>query len=336
MKIPGLKTAKNLSRWLRARILGGALILGYHRIASTSGDVYEVCVSPEHFDEHLDILRKYTQPISLSRLVQNLKEGSLPPKSVAITFDDGYADNLYFAKPLLEKYEIPATVFVCTGYAGREFWWDELERLVMSSRADLHTFHLEMGKSRFQWNQPAVSRDAKSPGDVSLRRQFRHELYLYLLDLDIDDQNKALEMIRNWSGVSSDGTSPLRALDHAELLRLGQGGLVELGAHTRNHLMLPRLPLGRQRDEIVSGKQDLETLLGQPVDGFAYPNGRSTEDAKRFVREAGFAYACTSLHDVVGTGSDLHELTRFWQGDVGGDKFMRNLKLWMRISGAYA
>ena len=57
MRIPGLKTAKAVSRWVQARILGGALILGYHRVASVNRDTYEVCVTPEHFTEHMQALR---------------------------------------------------------------------------------------------------------------------------------------------------------------------------------------------------------------------------------------------------------------------------------------
>ena len=78
MRIPGLKTAKAFSRWVQARILGGALILGYHRVADVTWDEYENCVTPEHFAEHMDVLVKYLNPISLSKLVQHLKDGSKP------------------------------------------------------------------------------------------------------------------------------------------------------------------------------------------------------------------------------------------------------------------
>jgi peptidoglycan/xylan/chitin deacetylase (PgdA/CDA1 family) len=333
MRIPGVKTAKTFSRWLQARVLGGAIILGYHRVANVSLDEYDVCITPQHFEEHMDVVRKFTHPISLSKLVQHLKVGSLPAKSVAVTFDDGYADTLYQAKPVLEKYQIPATVFVCTGYAGKEFWWDELARLVMSSRQDPRALRLRGGESSFQWNQPIVSSDAKSPKDASLRRKFRHSLYHFLLQLDVDERDNAMKMIRDWSALSFDKSSNHRAMNCAELLKLAEGGLVDLGAHTVTHPMLPRLAIERQKQEIILSKQDLETLLGRQVAGFAYPNGRATDDTRRIVKEAGFAYACTSLRDVVRPGGDSYELTRFWQEDVDGDKFMQNLSLWMTMQG---
>jgi peptidoglycan/xylan/chitin deacetylase (PgdA/CDA1 family) len=326
MRFPGIKTAKTFSRWLQARVFGGVLILGYHRVAMEAHDLYEVCVAPDHFSEHMEIVNKYAHPIGLAEMVQRLRVGSLPAKSMAVTFDDGYADNLYNAKPILEKYEIPATVFVCTGYTGRDFWWDELERLVMASQVDFSALRLQLGESQFTWNQ----RKGSSDTDADIRRKFCRALYNFLLTLDVEEQNVALNTIRSWSGASSQAATS-RALTREELLQLADGGLVELGAHTRHHPTLPELSLERQTEEIVSSKQDLEMWLGKKVDGFAYPNGRANGNAKRIVREAGFAFACSSKQDVIRPGTDLYELTRFWQRDVDGDRFLRALHLWMKM-----
>jgi peptidoglycan/xylan/chitin deacetylase (PgdA/CDA1 family) len=331
MKLAGAKTAKQFTRWLQARFSGGALILGYHRI-SVQGDFYEVCVSPENFAEHLHELRKRTHPIRLSKLVQHLRDGSLPDKAVAITFDDGYTDNLYAAKPLLEKYEIPATVFICTGYMGREFWWDELERLVTCSQTDLGALRLHAGGKQFEWHGANMSLKAEEP---AVRHKFCRALYHFLLSLDVGEQNNAMGLIRSWCKVSPPEISTqraIRAMTEHELLQLVDGGLIELGAHTRHHPMLPQLSFERQREEIESSKKDLETLLGKRIAGFSYPNGRATMDAKRLIQEMGFAYACTSLHDVVRPRSDVYELTRFWQQDLNGDQFVKRLNRWMRMS----
>jgi peptidoglycan/xylan/chitin deacetylase (PgdA/CDA1 family) len=329
MKIPGVKTAKAASRWVRARILGGALILGYHRISRPEADPYDNCVSPEHFAEHLDALRRWTNPLRLSQLVNHLKSGSLPPRSVAVTFDDGYVDNLEHAKPLLETYDIPATVFVSTGYKGREFWWDELDRLVMFSSADPGSLRLETGAGRFQQKPHSRGKEAEYPRQDTDRRQFARELYTFLLALDVEDLQRAMDTIRIWSALPS-ARDAVRAMDPNELKRLADSGLIELGSHTCNHLFLPRLSLERQREEILAGKQELETVLGKPVAGFAYPNGQFTEETRQIVREAGFAYACTSLQDVVRPETDLYDLTRFWQRDVDGDKFISGLNLWLK------
>lgn len=325
MRIPGIKTAKTFSRWLRARLLGGALILAYHRIESVATDEYGVCVTPQHFGEQMEVLSKHTHPMNLRELVRQLKEGSVHPKTVAVTFDDGYADNLYQAKPILERYAIPATIFACTGYAGKEFWWDELARLVNVSNSKFEALYLQVGGKRFVWDQPKGSRVP----DSNLRTKFQQALYHFLLPWDIAEQSHAMNTIRNWSGVSPI-ESTARAMTCDELIQITEDGLVEIGAHTRHHPMLPALPLERQRDEIFSSKRDLEVLLNRQVDGFAYPNGISTLDTKRIVGEAGFLFACTSLQDVVRPANDQYALTRFWQKDADGETFSRGLYLWMK------
>lgn len=328
MRLPGAKTAKTFSRVLRARILGGALILGYHRVSTVENDVYQVCVSPENFSGQMQALRAYAYPISLSKLVQSLKQNILAPKSVAVTFDDGYADNLYVAKPILEKFDIPATVFICSGYMGREFWWDELYRIVLSSQADTRALRLPVGRTQFKWDPPRGSSEMDNP---EVHRQFRDALYHFLLSLDVEDQNHAMGLIRTWSGVSSPGIPASRAMSEEELLQLVDDGLIELGAHTSHHPMLPQLSFARQKEEIQSSKRDLETLLGKKIAGFSYPNGQVTVAAKPLLREMGFTYACTSLQDVVRPGSDLYELTRFWQQDVDGERFVKGLNRWLSM-----
>src|SRR5262245_13457331 len=119
-------------RNLEARETRG-LILMYHRVAELPLDPWGLAVSPGHFAEHLQVLHKHGQPLALSRAVARLQEHRLRRGTLVVTFDDGYSDNLYLARPLLERYDVPATVFLVTGYIGgdREFWWDELENILL-------------------------------------------------------------------------------------------------------------------------------------------------------------------------------------------------------------
>src|SRR5262245_38128283 len=128
-----LRRVQCAGKWLQKRLAARAVILMYHRIADVPLAPWSMCVAPEHFAAHLLMLRQYAIPMSLNQLAHAYHAGNLPQRAVAITFDDGYADNLHHAKPLLERYGIPATVFVTTGYVGstREFWWDELERVLL-------------------------------------------------------------------------------------------------------------------------------------------------------------------------------------------------------------
>jgi peptidoglycan/xylan/chitin deacetylase (PgdA/CDA1 family) len=123
-------------RWLLEH-RGAIAILLYHRVARLESDPQQLAVDPERFDAQLTALRATCTPVALVDVPGLLRARRLPKRPVAVTFDDGYRDNLVTAKPLLERHGVPATVFVASGYvgSGREFWWDELERL---GSPDLH------------------------------------------------------------------------------------------------------------------------------------------------------------------------------------------------------
>src|SRR5262249_11986659 len=130
-----MRELRRAARWLKYRFRSRALILMYHRVTELPNDPYLLAVTPEHFAEQMEEIRRYCVPMRLEELVDELEDGNIPNRGVVVTFDDGYADNLYQAKPLLERYEIPATVFVTAGQVGsrREFWWDELDRLLLQA-----------------------------------------------------------------------------------------------------------------------------------------------------------------------------------------------------------
>ncbi len=117
------------------RLRASALIFLYHRVAELESDPFEQALTPQRFEEHVEVLKKYAHPISLTGLFAALSAGRVPRRSVVITFDDGYADNLYTAMPILEKHGVPATVFVSTSpvRTQTEFFWDTLERIFLGS-----------------------------------------------------------------------------------------------------------------------------------------------------------------------------------------------------------
>src|SRR5829696_4965924 len=129
----GLSTISRAARIMRMRLVPKALILLYHRVIEIPSDPHLLSVTPSHFAEHLEVLRKYANPIRLEQAYRALEANKIADRTVVITSDDGYADNLTHAVPLLEQHDVPATVFVTSGYVngGREFWWDELDRLLL-------------------------------------------------------------------------------------------------------------------------------------------------------------------------------------------------------------
>lgn len=95
-----------------------AIILLYHNIDSSS---------KHNFEKQMQFIKKHMQPISLNKLIDYLiKKKPFPPKSIVITLDDGYENFYHYAYPILKKYQIPATIFLVTGYidTAKNFWWD--------------------------------------------------------------------------------------------------------------------------------------------------------------------------------------------------------------------
>ena len=158
------RLVKRLHRWLRRR--DGPAILMYHRIATPDVDPWGLSVSPERFAEQVHALRARRTILSMDAFVARLQSGDLPHDAVALTFDDGYLDNLRQAKPILEAAEIPATVFLTTGRigTGKEFWWDELARMVLSRAEPLSA------SVKVEADEPADRSSAHRPGDGAARR----------------------------------------------------------------------------------------------------------------------------------------------------------------------
>lgn len=106
----------------------------YHRIAAVTPDPWQLAVTPAHFAEHLEVVRRYGRPLTVGDLSRAVGAGRIPPRAIVLTLDDGYADNLLEARPLLARHDVPATIFIAAGCLGRHqgFWWDQLERLVLT------------------------------------------------------------------------------------------------------------------------------------------------------------------------------------------------------------
>ena len=143
-------------QWLQ-RVNGirraGVAILMYHRVCDAASDPWGLCVSRAHFNEHMEHLRRHCAVLSLRKLIALLVAGRLPKRAVVLTFDDGYADNLWNAKPILERFELPATFFVASGYVGQtcEFWWDELGRLLLQARTLPGTLNVRLNGRLYEW-----------------------------------------------------------------------------------------------------------------------------------------------------------------------------------------
>jgi peptidoglycan/xylan/chitin deacetylase (PgdA/CDA1 family) len=339
-----MRRVQRSARRLRRTFTSRALILMYHRVVNLPSDPQLLCVTPQHFSEHLDVLNRDYRPLSLLQLKVKLGDGTLPNRAVVVTFDDGYADNLEYAAPLVQRHGIPATVFVTSGALGqqREFWWDELDRLVLQPGVLPNPLELKVGGRTYQWetgsSAPYTSEEAclhrgwhvEQPVDPGPRQRLYRSLYDVLQPLPTEARNCALDELRTAAGVDSVGRPTHRALTVDEVIRLGQDGFFEVGAHTVTHPLLATLPVATQRGEIKQSKTCLEGMLGKPVVTFSYPHGSRGTETVAIAREAGFACACSSDPDAVWPDADPFQLPRVVVRDWDGDVFARQLKEWMR------
>lgn len=287
MRFPGLKTLKKRYRQVRSRFVRGGIILGYHRIAAGVDDPYGICVSPTHFSAQMAYLRRHMHPLPLTQFVERALAGTLPPRAVAVTFDDGYADNLHTAHPILAEHQIPATLFVTAGILGREFWWDELVRVIRS-------------RPSTDW-QTTVPR---------LQNHTLSAFYNWLLPLSDTDRQAHLEKL--WATVGGTQAGPSLLLREGELKTLAAHSLWEIGSHTLTHPSLHLLAPDEQRREIAHSRIVIETLVGRPVQSFSYPNGRFSAVTRDLIQEAGYTVACASHADIVWGRSDPLCLPRIW------------------------
>ncbi|MBX2993079.1 MAG: polysaccharide deacetylase family protein [Bacteroidetes bacterium] len=338
-----LRRGVNAGREMMNRIITSVqhkgIILMYHRIAEMDVDPWYLCVSPENFAAQLEVLRKRARPMSLQKLAAAVHEGNVPPRAVAVTFDDGYANNLYTAKPLLERYDTPATVFVTTGYLGsqKEYWWDELDQALLQPGTLPPRLSLSMDNNTRDWNLGAASsytegeyRNDCARGTKSPRLNFYYSVWEWLRPLPDVSRRMMLDAIVSWAGKESCLRPTHRSLLHEEVVTLALGGLVEVGPHTVSHAMLSHHPEDVQRREIEESKKCIENLLSADVASFSYPFGRYDATTVSIVKQAGFSAACTVENSTIQYGSDPLQLPRFGVFDMNGRVFERQLLQWLK------
>jgi peptidoglycan/xylan/chitin deacetylase (PgdA/CDA1 family) len=319
------------------------MILMYHRVSpEVALDPWSLNVTPQNFAEQLEIIRRNYLPMSLQSLNRQVQQGRRTPRRIALTFDDGYADNLLYAWPILERSEIPATVFVVSEGIGleREFWWDELELLLLLPGKLPGSLSIQVNENTYRWDlgdsadYTQADYDRFHPWQVSWaaaptpRQHIHQALYNLLRPLLPGERRKLLDQLWELVGRKPAYRRSNRALNPEELVRLGESRLVEVGAHTASHPLLSSLPAGMQRDEIERGKAQLEALTGFPVTSFSYPYGDYNSTTLDIVKEAGFNCACTTIADAIWSKVPPLLLPRLEIKNWDGEEFSRRLRRW--------
>ncbi len=321
----GLQAALAASRldslYVRARGIRGTTILMYHSVAG--GEAADWIdprnrVDPARFERQVAFLARHRSVVSVSDLAGALQEGrDLPAGTVVLTFDDGYLDNLTVAAPILARHDLPAALYLATGYVarGEPQWIDRL-----------HGFFRTRTRDRLELpGRPPEGFDLRDP---QAGRRAYGEASALLLSAGFEEREA---MLSDWEGqLGAAGRPPRLTLtweDARDLIR--RFPRWEIGGHTRGHVDLSAHGPERAGLEIAGCAEDLRRELGLRADHFSFPYGRSTPDAVARVRQCGFRSATASGAECLITGgSDRFALARI-------DPLMSLLRLRFVTSGAY-
>ncbi len=290
----------------------------YHRVVELREYASPLAVTPANFERHMECLRERCRPLHLSELGPAMRRNRIPKRSVVVTLDDGYVDNLRHAKPILEQHGIPATIFVSSGAVDDDkgFWWDEVDSILLSHADPSRTLRLTIAGRPHAWVL----------GGAAETMQVRRELNALIRPLPSAEREQVLEHLREWAGRRPDVDPLRRAMTADELREIARSSHLELGGHTRSHPMLSLLSHEQQLEEIVGGRRALEGIVGAPIKTFAYPYGDFSSLSAEIVRAAGFDLACTTQAGLVEARTDTVRLPRHWVGDWSGVAFEEYLE----------
>jgi peptidoglycan/xylan/chitin deacetylase (PgdA/CDA1 family) len=291
------------------------LVLAYHRVADLERDPQALAVGAERFRAQLRFLRNHYQ---LLRLEDSWPRVERP--AAIVTFDDGYADNVTAALPILEQEKVPATFFVSVGAveSGREFWWDELERWLLTEGALPNPIEIGDG----------LDRDAWSTLTLADRRKLYDTLHSRLRGALPARRERLLEALRAAFGGVASPRPTHRPLSVAEVARLGRSRWASVGAHGVSHTPFAALPLEEQREEMQTSRERLQTWSGADVTSFSFPFGGRrdfTHDSVRLAREVGFRRVAANAPGQVHRWTDPFLVPRFLVRDWNEQRFASEL-----------
>jgi peptidoglycan/xylan/chitin deacetylase (PgdA/CDA1 family)/CelD/BcsL family acetyltransferase involved in cellulose biosynthesis len=299
-----------------------ARILYYHRV-NDERDPFFPAISTKLFEQEMQFVARHYQVVCLGELLERLEGGS-PEPVVAITFDDGYQDNYHNAFPILQRYGLPATIFLATGTmdSSEPLWFEQLAQALKTTAREF--VDLEIDLPRRFWTRTPEER-LKSNGQIfaSLRRlpesQRRQWLAQILRQLAAPDDSGRRGKMLTWQQI-----------------RLMKEHGIHFGGHTVSHPFLSRLTEEQGMWEVSECKRRIEEEIQAAVDYFAYPNGREedfTDWNKAVLRNAGYRAALTTIWGMNYQSTDRMELRRGQPWEESPELFACKLDWYQLVNG---
>lgn len=297
----GIRATKPASAAVVKRDTTVGAILVFHRIASADADPRGIGITPGSFRSQMEYLSEHYRPLPLGDLIDAKDKGDIPPRSIAVTFDDGYADALLVASPILMALGIPATFFVGSGSLDgkREAWWDLLERVLLGTESLPPRLEVALGGTRAE----------HATGTAEERRAAHQALQAQLGVLPVLARQEAIEAIVAWSGQPLAPRDTHRLLAGSEIAELVRRGFA-IGGQTSHHAHLPSESADAIRREIEADRSALERCTGSTPTAFCYPHGAFTPRVVAAVRDAGYEAAVTEREGMVWPASSSLLLPR--------------------------
>ena len=274
-------------------------ILIFHRVLARPDPLFPGETDAARFDALMGLVARSFRVVTVGQALAELARGRVVPRSLAITFDDGYADNADVALPILQRHGLRATFFVATGFldGGRMFNDSVIEAVRASPRDELDLGEFGLG-----------CLGLRSPAE---RRAVIDALIPKVKVLPLREREHALQ--RLWRACGEPALPQALMMRSAQVQQLHAAGM-EIGGHTANHPILARCPNDEARREIESGRDALQRLIDAPIEVFAYPNGRPDSDYDerhvRMVRELGFRGAVSTARGAARVAADPFQLPR--------------------------
>lgn len=286
----------------------------FHRVVPIPDPFRPGEPDPLQFDQLMRFIAKHFSVLSLSEAIDRLERGTLPRRTCSITFDDGYADNLMIALPILEKYHLPATVFVATGYLDGGCMFNDaiIDSISFAKKAAIDLEDLDLGIL------PIASNEDKNTAISAILNHIKFS----------PPKLRAQQVTHVINAAECRELPTNLMLTSQQVRELEQRG-VEIGGHTDKHTILNTLDDDEALEEILTGKNRLESIISKPITSFAYPNGKPGRDYSprhaALVKKAGFKRAVSTAQGVAVRNSDIFQLPRFtpW----GNNKFKMAMQL---------
>jgi len=265
-------------------VIDRLLVLGYHNVADTPAFPLGGQEGIDGFRAQVRFLARAARPYTVGDALDRLARGApLGPRAVALTFDDGYADNVTLAAEVLAHHGVPATFFCVPEFldgAARP-WWERLAWACLAARR----------------SEVTVEGERIPLGDEAQRRAARRRISAHLLPLRHDERLRRLEALVAELDPAGEDPSARLMTDWDGARRLAATGF-EIGSHSLRHARLANEPADVQAADLAAARRRLQEGTGRPVPVLAYPHGTAADfddHSRAAAAAAGHTHAVTTI-----------------------------------------